>query len=258
MLKDFEILEYSFDDTISIIGLADLHIGASSCMYKEIKETIDMIKQTPNMYVILNGDILDNGILVGKNLGVMDNTMQPMEQIKTAIELLQPIKDRILLCNNGNHEARLSKISGDFSPLMLVCSELGISDKYRNNMGILKIKIGQRNEKHRATYIVMAHHGKTSAENATKKGHDFANEFEGCDLLLLSHTHAPRIAKYNKKVIDGHNNKVINKELTIAVTNSFLDDCDYSLKGMYAGTSKALVTFDLLKRHNKKIIAHME
>lgn len=259
MLKDFEILEYQFDKQISLIGLADLHIGASSCMYKEIKETIDMVKSNPNMYVILNGDILDWGIIVGKNLGTLDNTMTPMKQIQKAVELLSPIKDRILLCNNGNHEARIENVAGEgFSPLYLVCSELGITKTYRNNMGILKIKIGKREDSDRATYIVMAHHGKTTAENATKKGHDFANEFEGCDLLLLSHTHAPRIAKYNKKVIDAHNNTVRNKELTIAVTNSFLDDCNYSLKSMYAGTSKALVTFDLLKKKNKKIIAHID
>lgn len=257
MLKDFEILEYSFDDTISIIGLADLHIGASSCMYKEIKETIDMIKQTPNMYVILNGDILDNGILVGKNLGVMDNTMQPMEQIKTAIELLQPIKDRILLCNNGNHEARLSKVSGDFSPLMLVCSELGIIDKYRNNLGILKIKIGQRNEKQRATYVIMAHHGKGNSESATKKGLDFVNSFEGVDMLLLSHTHCPRVAEYSKFVVDSHNTNVHYRDVAVAVTNSFLDTSDYSLKGMYAGTSKQIVSFDLLKRKKKRIVKHI-
>lgn len=227
-------------------------------MYKEIKDTINMIKNTPNMYVILNGDILDWGIIVSKNLGVIDNKMTPMEQIQTAIEILRPIKDRILLVNNGNHEGRLEKVSGEgFSPLMLVCSELGITEKYRNNMGILKIKIGKREDRERASYVIIAHHGKTSAENATKKGHDFANEFEGCDLLLLSHTHAPRIAKYSKKVIDTHNNNVINKELTVAVTNSFLDDCDYSLKSMYAGTSKSLVTFDLLKSKNKKIIAHI-
>lgn len=253
MLKDFEILQYEFENDITIVPIADCHIGAKGCMLKELKDRINQIANTPNQYVVLNGDIIDNAIVNAKSLGIFDNDMTPMEQIIEASKIFMPIKDRILSINSGNHEQR-TIANTDINPMYLIACELGLSDKYRDNLAILKIRIGNIAKSKCSTYIVLTHHGKGSAESITKKGLEFLNTFENVDCLILSHTHAPRVAKYNKKFIDPHNNKVVDKETTIVVTNSFLGDSSYALKGMMGGVSHSMVEIKLTKQRDKKKI----
>lgn len=257
MLKDFEILEYQFDNEINIIPIADTHIGAKGCMLKELKETINDIMKSPNTYVVLNGDIIDNAIINNKSLGIFDNDMTPMQQIIEASKIFKPLADnnRILSINSGNHEQR-TIANTDINPMYLFATELGLNDVYRDNLCLLKIRIGEKNNTKSSTYTIMTHHGKGTAESVTKKGLEFLNTFENVDCLVLSHTHAPRVTKYSKKFVDTHNNKVIDKETTIVVTNSFLGDSSYALKGMYGGVSHSMVNIRLTKnKKHKRLIA---
>ena len=51
---------------IQIIPLADLHIGDAQCDLALINRTINYIKNTPNAFTIVNGDII-NAIKVSKS-----------------------------------------------------------------------------------------------------------------------------------------------------------------------------------------------
>lgn len=253
MHSDFEMIVKKFKNEINIIPLSDLHLGASSCMLKEIKETIKIIEQTPNCYTVLVGDIIDNGVITGKGLGVYDNVLSPMKQIEQAVELLRPIKDKILACVSGNHEERSEKAS-NINPMYLICCELGILDVYRSNLAILKIQLGERsNSHHRKTYTLLLHHGKGTSESAIKKDWDFIGKFENCDCIITGHTHSPRNAKFEKIVIDNHNNTISKREISIIVCNSFLKEADYALKSMLVGASNSISKVRLCKGKNKKI-----
>lgn len=255
-MNDFDLIEHQFENEIKIVGLSDLHIGAKNCMTKEIENAIKEICENENTYCILNGDIIDNGIINKNSLGVLDNIASPMQQINIAVEMLRHLvnKNKILAVVSGNHESRTEKIT-DINPLYLICCELGIQHLYRSNLAILKIKLGNREDNKRATYIILCHHGCGTAENITKKGNDFLNTFENVDVLVVGHTHAPRCAKYMKRVIDSHNNNVIQKETSVIVCNSFLNESDYALKGMMKGTSHSLVSFKLCKP--KKVMVQL-
>ena len=55
--------------------------------------------------------------------------MPPMEAIEYIIDIISPIKEKVLMINQGNHEARTYRTEGiDISSL--VASQLGISDRY--------------------------------------------------------------------------------------------------------------------------------
>ena len=64
MLPDFEMIQHQFlgGHDITIIPLADVHLGSAECMEQEFIKFIDTVKETPNTYLAVLGDLLDNGI----------------------------------------------------------------------------------------------------------------------------------------------------------------------------------------------------
>ena len=87
---------------------ADEHLGDEHCDVKRLIQRIEYVKNTPSAYCILNGDIVDNATRT--SIGdVYAQEFNPMEQLKRAVELFEPIKDKILLVTHGNHENRTYK-----------------------------------------------------------------------------------------------------------------------------------------------------
>lgn len=258
-MKNIQIIQHHFDSEIQIVPLGDLHIGASNCMYKEIKDIIDYIANNENVYTVLLGDIIDNGVITGKVASaVYDNQLSPMQQIQKAVELLSPIKNKILGVVSGNHEFRSSKAI-DVNPLYLVCSELGIQNLYNDSMGIIKIQLGidgRKDHKSLQCYTLLIHHGKGTAESAIKKDHEFINQFEGIDCIITGHTHQSRVAKFKKLVVNKYSNVVTEKDITVIVCNSFLKEAEYGLQNMLVGANNDPLMFDLKCHRNKKIICH--
>ena len=82
-------------DKIELHIFADEHIGDELCDIKRLKERIEYVKNTPNAYCVLNGDIIDNATKtsIGDTYG---QEMNPMEQLKKAVELFEPINDKVL------------------------------------------------------------------------------------------------------------------------------------------------------------------
>ena len=97
LTRDMNVLE--------IIPLADTHIGDPGSSVDRILMHIERIKETPNCYTILNGDIID----FSSRSAISDieaRQFNIMGQFEKAVELFAPIKDKILCITNGNHESR--------------------------------------------------------------------------------------------------------------------------------------------------------
>ena len=77
-----------YADVIELHPLADLHIGDMCSDYKLIMERLEHIKNTPNAYCILGGDLMDTAIAssIGDTYGA---NLQPMEQLKQCVKLFQ-------------------------------------------------------------------------------------------------------------------------------------------------------------------------
>ena len=97
--------------SVQLYSISDWHLGDSNCKLDEIKCTINEIKNHPDMYVLINGDIINNATKSSVS-DIYSDRLNPMEQIELACDLLEPIKDRILAITSGNHENRSYKESG--------------------------------------------------------------------------------------------------------------------------------------------------
>lgn len=82
--------------------ISDMHIGNMLSNKKKLKETIGKIKEIPNFYVMIGGDSTDNSSTQSAS-SVFDEYCHGTQQVQECVDLLSPIKDRILCMRTGNH-----------------------------------------------------------------------------------------------------------------------------------------------------------
>jgi predicted phosphodiesterase len=200
--------------SIEIHIFADEHIGDEHSDVDRILERIEYVKNTPNAYCILNGDIVDNATKT--SIGdTYTQVFNPMEQLQRAVELFYPIKDKILLITHGNHENRTYKKEG-INLSALIAQQLGISDKYTPTSAVLFVRFGQGNHHHRRQwYSIYALHGSGGGRKEGAKAIRLADmaSIVDCDIYIHSHTHLPMVMKQGFYRIDTSNSTVnfVNK-----------------------------------------------
>ena len=236
MLKDFEMVIHSFDDAITIYPISDVHYGALEHCSKEWLDFCNMIERTPNAYIILGGDLINNGVRTASFVNPFDEVVRPREQKKKMVEFLAPIKDRILCAVSGNHEGRSLK-DDDIDITYDIMAKLDIEDLYRPNMCFMKVSLGNRVSDNTPiqSYTFAVTHGAGGGiyTGATvNRNERFGNVIEGLDCLVVGHTHKPTVTKPSKIVIDRKNNYVSMSNYTVISMASWLNYGGYAMKKM--------------------------
>ena len=160
MKNDLEMIVKQFDKDIKIYPISDVHLGALEHNADEWNKFINKIKDEPNSYLILNGDLMNNATRSSVS-NVFDDVLRPREQKTRLIEYLLPIKDKILCAVSGNHERRSGK-DADNDPMYDIMCKLDLEDVYRQNTAFLKIQLGSPREiakRQGITYTIVVTHG---------------------------------------------------------------------------------------------------
>lgn len=184
---------------VEIRIFADLHIGDKHCDLASIKQEIEYVKQTPNCYAILNGDILNNATKTSVSDSYAE-LLSPMEQLALFVELFGPIKDKILAMTQGNHENR-TYIKEGVDLTQVVAQQLGILDRYSKTGAVLFLKVGeQRLSNSKRVPIVYSFYILHGSGGGRKEGAkairlaDMASIID-VDVYLHAHTHLPMIMR---------------------------------------------------------------
>ncbi len=215
-----------YADMIEVHPMADLHLGDAHCDFKGIMERIEYIKNTPNAYCILDGDLMDTAIAtsVGDTYGA---TLQPMEQLKQCVTLFEPIKDKILVVLPGNHEHRVYKSDGlDITALM--CSQLGLQGKYSSTTALLFIRFGQEGKTghaRRQLYTIYVTHGSGGGRKEGGKINRLADlsSIVDADIYVMGHTHLPAVLKEGFYRVSGANSSISLVDKLFVNTAASLD-----------------------------------
>lgn len=200
---------------IELHTFSDWHIGDKHCKLEAIKKEIESIAENPNAYVICNGDLMNNATTASVSDSYAEK-MPPMEQLAMLCDLLYPIKDRILLITQGNHEARTYRSDG-IDLTAVVAQQLGIFDRYVREGGVLFLrfgKLGKRNHERKVRYSIYASHGSGGGKKEGGKLNALA-EMSGivdCDIYVMGHTHLPMVMKENFFRVDVCNDTVSEVE----------------------------------------------
>lgn len=190
---------------LEIITFADLHLGDVHCDVDLIRKDIEYVKDNRNVYCILNGDILNNS--TKNSVGdVYSETLTPMDQLQRAVALFEPIKNKILAVTTGNHEARTWRNDG-IDLMSLMCTQLGISERYANESGLIFLRFGAVTNGHKETngsgksrmvsYTIFVTHGSGGGRKEGAKAIRLADmsSIVDADIYIHSHTHLPMIMK---------------------------------------------------------------
>lgn len=231
-----------YAELIEVHPMADLHIGDSNSDYKLIMERIEHIKNTPNAYCILDGDLMDTAICssIGDTYGA---NLQPMEQLKHCVKIFEPIKDKILAVLPGNHENRVFKIDGiDITEIM--CAQLGIPERYSPTTALLFIRFGKgtRKASHGRPMLYTAYitHGAGGGRKEGGKVNRLADLacIVDADIYIHAHTHLPVVFKNSFFRVSGSNSSVAPVEKLFVNTAASLDYGGYGDKAGFKPASK--------------------
>lgn len=155
----------------------------------------------------------------------------PMEQISTLVDLLTPIKDKILFVTQGNHEARTYRNDG-IDLTGVVCANMNITDKYAREGGILFVRFGDTNRKdhgkesnRKTCYSIYITHGSGGGRKEGAKAIRLADmaAIVDTDVYIHSHTHLPFVMKEAFYRIDPRNSTVAKVDKLFVNTSAKLE-----------------------------------
>lgn len=228
-------------ESVEVHTFADLHIGDKFCDKELVKQRIEYVYNNPNAYCILNGDIMNNATKTSVSDSYAEE-IPPMEQLETFVSFFEPIKDRILIVTQGNHENRTYNKEG-IDLTAVASKELGILDRYAKTGGVLFLKIGEHKSHGRPRPVVYSFHVTHGSGGGRKEGAkairlaDMASIVD-CDIYIHSHTHLPMIMKQGFYRTDISNGVVKKVDKLFVNTSAQLDYGGYGEASEFKPSSK--------------------
>jgi len=98
-------VDFVFEDRkMLLVCVADCHVGAQTTDMKRLISDIEIIKQTPDVFCCLNGDLLDNYNRNGVGGGVYEQVLSIPDQKIFVRKMLEELQDKALWILQGSHE----------------------------------------------------------------------------------------------------------------------------------------------------------
>ena len=211
---------------LTIIPISDTHIGDKCTDLKAFKDVLERIKNEPNTYTILNGDLCNIALKTSKS-DTYEEEMTPMEQVLQLIGYLEPIKDKILILSSGNHEDRIKKDT-NVDILWLVAKQLGIEEAYSSSWWYLYLTFGNNKPKRdnrKLVYTITGYHGTGGGQTSGGKINKVKkmSQVVIADIYVMSHVHEPITTKSVIYVPEYQHKTIIKKEMYYCISNSFIE-----------------------------------
>lgn len=221
---------------ILLLVLNDLHIGSPGCNIDKVIRYLQEVKHIPNLYIILNGDLMNNANNLGKS-SPLENDLSPMNEQKVIHTLLSDplIKNKIVCSTSGNHESGARAKDSGLDSLVTPMSTLGILDKYARYMAQVVFKVQNPYcKKGYSNFRVLVRHGNETGGNPGKVIDAMFNKlknFGQYDMVIQGHTHK-NLYSIDDTVIQDRNQAVKRNVTTINVPaaeemNSYSTDYGY-------------------------------
>jgi len=180
------------DKPIAVTFFSDIHLGSYGMAYEQLQGDIKAIKNTEGMYVVHNGDEINN-FIIGRLQGLSrHDALQPDDQWMFLKLMFKELAPKTLAATRGNHT--------DWTPMLTaidyrseICDSLSILDV--GHGGKIYITLGG------IMYTVMVRH-KYKFESGSNQYNAVVKMFENFgpfDVGVIGHTHTSGIANFNRQ-----------------------------------------------------------
>jgi hypothetical protein len=179
---------------IRLVIISDVHYGNPLFSLNHFRRTIKFIQSNDDVFAALNGDLLECVTRNSKG-NVYGQVLSPRTQRDDVIDLLMPIKTKLVGMTTGNHELRLQDADADFSED--ISRALGIPYRPAGMFYKLSFGDGNRNIKGKPyTFRGYWTHGYGGARTKSAKAvkAERLSAFTVSDFYGMSHDHDVNIA----------------------------------------------------------------
>jgi predicted phosphodiesterase len=218
---------------LTLYPISDVHWGSAECMEREFQAYLKKVQDDPFAAVLLAGDLINNGVKSSVT-NVYEEKYTPHQQKKDMIELLEPIKHKIVAGVRGNHEYRCVKETST-DVMDDIFTKLCLDDAYAVDAGFVKISLGEKKgcksgNGNPVTYMVYLSHGSGGGAllgSGLSRQDSYHMVIEGIDISVTGHVHKPMKTLSARYVFDPHNNKVIRRNTMLFICTSWLEGAGY-------------------------------
>lgn len=214
-----QIVSVSYDETVRIHGLTDIHVGAVEHDYGKFNEAIRAIEKDDNARWFANGDLLELIPPGYKSISQRGQSIPPEEQYIEFVKLVEPIKDKCIFIRGGNHDYLRSFNVLDFDVCKVMAKELGIP--YFRLPGYSRISVNGKD------WYLVSGHGKSGAKNGDLELDKIAAVYPWGDVFYLGHNHQLYAKPMDSIVVDDCDEETLRRRWYIR-GGSFLRYADYA------------------------------
>ena len=213
------------DDVYVIRPIGDIHLGNENTDEDKLREVVDEIAHMDNVIVIGMGDYIDG---INPNSNFNDKRIDPYtirrhlltgeEQTDEIIKILTPIKDKIYVLLEGNHEWKPineHRFKKDF------CKPLDA--KYGGKLCYISISFKFKGKEINHFLIHARHAGFSGAKTGGALNHmeDAGADWQ-YDISLMAHNHGTFCATSQRIEYDRKHNDLIERKQIHGNTGTFL------------------------------------
>ncbi len=230
-------------ESIEIVPIGDTHVGDEFFDRQLLEDVVQFVLEKENRFVILNGDLINNAIKTSVS-DIYEEELSPEIQVFRIVEILKPIKDRILAMGTGNHEERTLRLTG-IDPSRYIAVRLGIEERYSKNSFVLFVKVGTSHTSTKTrlkqqVYSIFCFHGYGGGKkNGSKLNNlnDADKIIANADLYVMGHTHTSIHNSMRVFEVDEQNMALREKTKYFLLHNAYLKFGGYGLRQGFAPAS---------------------
>lgn len=178
------------DRPICVLAVSDFHLGSWGTDYDALCRITEEVIETPNLYIVILGDMEQMSIKLRNVLEVSDNAIPPEWQLDFLESWVNDVADKTLFATWDNHSVMREESAAGRSAYKRLMSRKCI---YFNGIGHADLTVGEQ------TYTIAASH--------VFRGRSYLNplhaqmrymRFEGQDreICMAGDSHTPGISKY--------------------------------------------------------------
>lgn len=184
--QDQATVKINTSDPIAVVYSADWHLGSVSIDYDSLINHIEYILENDNLYIISNGDEVDN-MQIFRNVSCRVQALPIREQSQTFGAIYNELCDhnKLLCSGHGNHSEEFEERNVGYSYIAMI---KGSRVPYFNGMGKLDLQVNEQNYIH-----IISHKGKGNSQynavhGASKQAMMYCPQ---ADVSVAGHTHNP-------------------------------------------------------------------